>query len=44
MATRRDPSLLDPVIALMDDENDNVRYDAAATVIELSRLPHTRKK
>jgi HEAT repeat protein len=44
IATRRDPSLLDPVIALMSDENDNVRYDAAATVIELSRLPHTRKK
>jgi HEAT repeat protein len=36
IAERRDRSLLDPVISLMDDENDNVRYDAAATVVQLS--------
>jgi HEAT repeat protein len=44
IAERRDRSLLDPVIALLDDENDNVRYDAAATVVQLSRAPRARKK
>ena len=44
IAERRDRSLLDPVISLMDDENDNVRYDAAATVVELSGVRPVRKK
>jgi HEAT repeat protein len=44
IAERRDRSLLDPVISMMDDENDNVRYDAAATVVQLSRPSPARKK
>jgi HEAT repeat protein len=45
IAKRGDPKLLTSVIDLLDDENDNVRYDAAATVIELSRLhPAPRPK
>jgi HEAT repeat protein len=42
IAERRDRALLDPVISLMDDENDNVRYDAAATVVELSASPRRK--
>jgi HEAT repeat protein len=37
IAKRGDPALLKAVIALLDDENDSVRFDAAATVISLSR-------
>jgi HEAT repeat protein len=37
IAKRGDPALLKIVIGLLDDENDAVRYDAAATVIYLSR-------
>jgi HEAT repeat protein len=44
IAERHDRSLLAPVISLMDDTNDNVRYDAAATVVQLSRPAPTRKK
>jgi HEAT repeat protein len=44
IAERSDRSLLDPAIALMDDDNDNVRYDAAATVVHLSGLRRARKK
>jgi hypothetical protein len=44
IAERRDRSLLSAVIPLMDDENDNVRYDAAGTVVQLSRASRARKK
>lgn len=37
IAKRGDPALLKTVITLMADEDDGVRYDAAATVICLSR-------
>ena len=37
IAKRGDPALLKDVVALLDDENESVRYDAAATVIYLSR-------
>lgn len=36
IAKRRDPKLLKSVVALLDDEADSVRYDAAAAVICLS--------
>ncbi len=36
IAKRGDPALLKIMIDLLDDENDAVRYDAAATVIYLS--------
>jgi HEAT repeat protein len=41
IAKRGDTALLKAVIALLDDENDSVRFDAAAAVIRLSqrRLP-----
>jgi HEAT repeat protein len=38
IAKRGDPALLPAVVTAMDDENDNVRYDAAAAVIRLSKL------
>jgi HEAT repeat protein len=38
IAKRGDPALLPAVIMAMDDENDNVRYVAAAAVIRLSKL------
>ena len=44
IAERRDRSLLEPAAAMMDDGNDNVRYDAAATVVRLSDLRPSRKK
>lgn len=44
IAERRDRSLLDPVISMMDDLDDNVRYDAAAAVVQLSSLGRARKK
>jgi HEAT repeat protein len=37
IATRGDPKLLNPAMALLDDDNDSVRYDAAAAVICLAR-------
>ncbi len=37
IAKRGDPALLKTVIDLLDDPNDGVRYDAAATIIYLSR-------
>jgi HEAT repeat protein len=37
IAKRNDPALLKTVIALLYDENESVRFDAAATVISLSR-------
>ena len=37
IAKRGDPALLTEVVARLDDEDDSVRYDAAATVIVLSR-------
>jgi HEAT repeat protein len=41
IARRGDASLLDPVVILLDDENDSVRYDAAATIIKLWHVPKT---
>jgi len=45
IAKRGDPALLKAVIPLLDDENEGVRFDAAATVIRLSqrRLPPRAK-
>ena len=37
IAKRGDPALLPDVIARLDDDDDSVRYDAAAAVIYLSR-------
>jgi HEAT repeat protein len=37
IAKRGDPALLKDVVDLLEDENESVRYDAAATVIYLSR-------
>ncbi len=37
IAMRDDPALLKTIIVLLDDDNENVRYDAAAAVIRLSR-------
>jgi HEAT repeat protein len=42
IAQRDDPALLDPVVALLEDDNESVRYNAAATVVELSR-PQARR-
>jgi HEAT repeat protein len=39
VAKRGDRALLDTVTILLEDESDSVRYDAAATVIYLSRRP-----
>jgi HEAT repeat protein len=36
IAERGDRALLDPVIALLEDDNESVRDDAAATVVRLS--------
>jgi HEAT repeat protein len=44
IAERRDRSLLGPAAELMDDGNDNVRYDAAATVVQLFYVRSSRKK
>ena len=44
IAERRDRSLLEPVAAMMDDGNDNVRFDAAASVVQLFYLRSSRKK
>jgi HEAT repeat protein len=43
IAKRGDPRLLKSVIELLDDDNDSVRFDAAATVICLSqrRVTHS---
>ena len=39
IAKRNDPSLLPAVTPLLGDENDIVRFNAAAAVIHLTRLP-----
>jgi HEAT repeat protein len=39
IAKRNDPALLDAVITLLDDDNENVRANAAAAVIKLSKHP-----
>lgn len=39
IAKRGDPALLPAVIGALDDENDIVKYDSAAAVIRLSKLP-----
>jgi HEAT repeat protein len=44
IAERRDPRLLDPVIVLLEDDNQSVRYDAAATVVLLSRFRARRPR
>jgi len=44
IAERRERSLLEPVAAMMDDGNDNVRFDAAATVVQLFHMRSSRKK
>ena len=44
IAERLDRSLLEPVAAMMDDSNDNVRFDAAASVVELFHVRSSRKK
>jgi len=44
IAERHDRSLIGPAAELMDDGNDNVRYDAAAAVVRLSGLRPSRKK
>jgi HEAT repeat protein len=44
IAKRGDPALLTDVIARLADEDDSVRYDAAATVILLSGRPAVRAK
>jgi HEAT repeat protein len=38
IARRGDPSLLDAVVPLLDDENDAVRFSAAAAVVKLSTI------
>ena len=35
---REDPALLSAVVGALDDDNDNVRYNAAAAVIRLSKI------
>lgn len=44
IARRHDPALLDPIITLLQDENPSVRYDAAATVVLLSRTQGRRSR
>lgn len=41
---RGDPALLDRVIPLLEDGNDQVRYDAAAAVLDLSARREPRRK
>jgi HEAT repeat protein len=44
IAERSDRALLDPVISLMNDRNDSVRYEAAATVVHLSSARRFRRE
>jgi HEAT repeat protein len=41
IAVRGDPALIDPLMPLLDDGNDSVRYDAAAAILRLRSRPHT---
>lgn len=38
IAKRQDPAMLNSIAPLLDDDNDTVRYDAAAAVLRLSAL------
>jgi HEAT repeat protein len=40
---RGDPALLKTVIELLDDDNENVRFDAAGAVIALSQRRTSRR-
>jgi HEAT repeat protein len=44
IAKRGDPALLKDLIPLLNDENESVRYDAAATVVYLSRRRAARRR
>jgi hypothetical protein len=44
IAKRGDKALLPAVTALLDDETDSVRYDAAAAVISLSQTPRRQAR
>jgi HEAT repeat protein len=44
IARRGDPALLPTVVTLLYDDNESVRYDAAATVIYLSRRRGSSRK
>jgi HEAT repeat protein len=43
IAKREDPALLPAVVSAVDDENDNVKYNAAAAVIRLSRIQASKR-
>jgi HEAT repeat protein len=43
IAKREDPALLPAVISALDDENDNVKYNAAAAVIRLSKIQPAKR-